>query len=80
MDLSTPCPVVSSIDLDVRAREQLLLGVGGPRGDLVGDAVVSVQLGVVVVLQLGKAGAALVVPDHRVEVDQVGFGLALKDV
>src|ERR1700674_1399619 len=66
--------------LDVRAGDQVRLGVGGPRGDLERDAVVSVQLGVVVVLQLGQAGAALVVPDNRVEVYQVRLGLALENV
>src|SRR4030081_3730211 len=66
--------------LDVRASDQVCLGVRGPRGNLERDAVVSVQLRVVVVLQLGKAGAALVVPDNRVEVNEVRLALALENV
>src|SRR6202162_1778881 len=66
--------------LDVRAGEQVRLGVGGVRGDLVGNAVVGAQSGVVVAGQLGLTRGGGAVPQHRVEVDQVRLSLALKNI
>src|SRR5437588_1904117 len=78
-----PRPVLSLLRsklTDVSALEEVVFGVGRVRRDLVGDAVVSVEFRVVVVLQLAQAGGALVVPDSGVEVDQVRVTLALEDV
>src|ERR1700704_5948428 len=78
----SPRPARLSIDwmLDGRAGDQLLFGVGRVRRDLIRDAVVRVQIRVVVTRQLRRAGSTLVVPDLRVEVDEVRGRLALENV
>src|SRR4030081_1301903 len=70
---------VSVCSLDVRAGDQICLGIGGVGVHLVGDAVVGVERRVVVVGELGQSRGALVVPDLGVEVPQVRLRLALKN-